>query len=470
MNDFRSISSQIEGEPVCRTVSIHREDNHPAMKMKLPARRYFEFVAIFALGAVTLTLNSRTVNAQAPAAAAPQPLTAEAMKGKTAGEFYKNVKVLKDVPAANLHNAMEYITVALGVGCGYCHVPGKFDSDDRREKNVARSMMAMTMAINANVFDGKRELTCFTCHRGLPKGAPTFVFPGEKAPTEPSAAEIFPPLQVKNITALDPSMSPSKAPATVVSGSPAAAKPADSPMAPLPAVADVFKKYTQALGGDAAIGKVTSIMEKGTVEMLVPPPPARPGTPAVTPAMGNVSAEVDRKLPMKERTTIQFPGRPPTLEGFDGKVSYAGAREEAGGELDLREEFAEFPPGLKFAENHSNVQVDASEKIGDRDAYRVVGTRLDGSAIDRLYFDAQSGLLLRSYTTMQSPIGSFPEETNYADYRDVSGFKVPFTLIVLSPEGNRTYRWSQVDLNVPIEDSQFAKPLPPPPPPRPAAN
>ena len=110
------------------------------------------------------------------------------------------------------------------------------------------------------------------------------------------------------------------------------------------------------------------------------------------------------------------------------------------------------------------------EKIGGRDAYRVVGTRRDGSAIDRLYFDAQTGLLLRSYTTLQSVLGSFPEETNYDDYRAVGGLNVPFTMVFLSPEGNRTYKWSQVDLNVPVEDSRFTKPLPPPPPPRPAGN
>jgi hypothetical protein len=97
-------------------------------------------------------------------------------------------------------------------------------------------------------------------------------------------------------------------------------------------------------------------------------------------------------------------------------------------------EGAEFPPALKVMADHSRVQVDAREKIGELDAYRVVGTRPNGSAIDRLYFDAQTGLLLRTYTTMQSVLGSFPEETNYDDYRVVSGIKVPFTMLVVSPE------------------------------------
>jgi hypothetical protein len=227
----------------------------------------------------------------------------------------------------------------------------------------------------------------------------------------------------------------------------------------------------QALGGMAAIGKVSSMVEKGTVEMMVPAPPVPQGAPPVPPALGTVPAEIDRKIPGKAVVLIQFPGRPQNVEGFDGTISFIGAREETGDELALRKDLAEFPPASKFMDDHSGVQVDAKEKIGDRDAYRVVGTRPNGSAVDRVYFDAQSGLLLREYTTMQSVLGSFPEETNYDDYRVVSGIKVPFTMVVVSPEGNRTYKWTQVDVNTPVEDSRFTKPLPPPPPqPRPAAN
>jgi len=39
------------------------------------------------------------------------------MKGKTAAQFYKKIEVLKDIPATEIHPAMEYITLALGVGC-----------------------------------------------------------------------------------------------------------------------------------------------------------------------------------------------------------------------------------------------------------------------------------------------------------------------------------------------------------------
>ena len=437
------------------------------MKTRLSDCRFYGARVILAMAAICLSWNLPSLNAQAPAPAGPPPLaaTAENMKGKTASQFYKKVEVLKDIPATEIHPAMEYITMALGVGCGYCHTIPKFDVEDKREKHVARSMIAMTMALNADVFDNKREITCYTCHRGQAKGAPTLVFPGEKSPTDKTAAEIFPDLAIKNITALDPSMDPSMAPATVVSG-PAPAKPAAAPAPTLPAAEEVFAKYVQALGGNAAIGKITSVVHKGTVEMLIPAPPTPPGTPPGPSAMGTAPAEFDRKIPGKQLVSIIFPGRPANVVGFDGTIGWLGipARENTGDELALLKELAEFPPAVKFSDDHTKVQVDAIEKIDGHDAYRVVGTRPDGSAIDRIYFDAQSGLLLRSYTTMQSVLGAFPEETNYDDYRDVSGVKIPYTVRLVSPEGNRTYKWAQVDANVPVEDSKFTKPLPPPPP------
>jgi hypothetical protein len=98
-----------------------------------------------------------------------------------------------------------------------------------------------------------------------------------------------------------------------------------------------------------------------------------------------------------------------------------------------------------------------------------VGTRKAGfPVLDRINFDAQTGLLVRTYTTMQSVIGAFPEEIYFEDYRDVSGVKVPFTNRVISAEGNRTLKWSQVDANAPIEDAKFTKPTPPAP--KPAAD
>src|SRR5215472_11130073 len=77
-----------------------------------------------------------------------QPPSPADMQGKTAAQYYKNIQVLKDVPASQLLPGMRYITTALGVRCDYCHVEDNFPADDKRPKQTARQMMTMLFAIN----------------------------------------------------------------------------------------------------------------------------------------------------------------------------------------------------------------------------------------------------------------------------------------------------------------------------------
>jgi len=92
---------------------------------------------------------------------------------KKASEQFKNIQVLKDLPADQLYPTMHFMADSLGVQCVDCHVgvPGQVDGekDDKQMKRTARKMLAMTMEINKANFDGKsgnRTVTCYTCHRG----------------------------------------------------------------------------------------------------------------------------------------------------------------------------------------------------------------------------------------------------------------------------------------------------------------
>ena len=85
---------------------------------------------------------------------------------ETAGQHYKNVKLLKDLPASQFIDTMRYFTTALGVNCEHCHVQGQFDSDEKKQKNTARTMITMVHDMNQNVFHGHQEVRCYTCHRG----------------------------------------------------------------------------------------------------------------------------------------------------------------------------------------------------------------------------------------------------------------------------------------------------------------
>ena len=98
-------------------------------------------------------------------------------ENQPAESVFKNIKILKGVPAGRLVNIMNMgFGRSLGVSCGFCHVPGKWDLDDKQEKNTARIMIAMVGTINRDylakvpVDSGPAAMaSCFTCHRGMPR-------------------------------------------------------------------------------------------------------------------------------------------------------------------------------------------------------------------------------------------------------------------------------------------------------------
>lgn len=85
---------------------------------------------------------------------------------QTAGEHFKNVTVLKEIPASQLIDDMRYFTFSLGVDCEFCHVRGNFSADDKRTKTTARHMIEMTENIDKTAFHGHEVVRCYTCHQG----------------------------------------------------------------------------------------------------------------------------------------------------------------------------------------------------------------------------------------------------------------------------------------------------------------
>src|SRR5439155_20526864 len=98
-------------------------------------------------------------------------------ENQPAESVFKNIKIFKGVPASRLVNIMNMgFGRSLGVSCGFCHVPGKWDLDDKEEKNTARLMLAMVQTINrdyiSKVPTDRRTppvVNWFTCHRGNPR-------------------------------------------------------------------------------------------------------------------------------------------------------------------------------------------------------------------------------------------------------------------------------------------------------------
>jgi hypothetical protein len=94
----------------------------------------------------------------------------------------KNLKVL--AADVNIQQTMGAFRTALGVQCTFCHVQGDFASDDNPKKNIARNMLRIAADINATFPDGKRHVTCYTCHRGEAK--PKMEAPASGAEAKPA--------------------------------------------------------------------------------------------------------------------------------------------------------------------------------------------------------------------------------------------------------------------------------------------
>ncbi len=335
------------------------------------------------------------------------PIFGQSTDVKNAGQAFKNVTELKDIPADQLMPAMQFISASLGVQCDTCHVQGKPEADDKRAKKTAREMIAMTMAINKNSFHGQTQVTCFSCHRG-----------SERPVVIPSVIETDAPAK--------PDVRP--------------AQPAQPPTAD-----SILEKYVAALGGADAIKKVTSRVGKGVI----------------TSSGTNTPIEVFTKAPNK-RITITHAESGDSSTAFDGTIGWMGstgrpAREMAPADAKGSALDSEFYLSLRMKEIFAQIRAGRPDKIGDVAVTTLMGTR-QGLPPVRFFFDANTGLLLRMVRYTENPLGRMPVQIDYADYRDVDGVKTPFRWTLSRPNGRFTIQLTEVKANVPIDDAKFAKP------------
>jgi photosynthetic reaction center cytochrome c subunit len=91
--------------------------------------------------------------------------TKQPEKPKLAGDIFKNVQVLKDLPEDQFWATMSFFADSLGVNCERCHAT-PFEADKKPEKIKARQMLLMVRDLNERYFGGTRKITCNSCHRG----------------------------------------------------------------------------------------------------------------------------------------------------------------------------------------------------------------------------------------------------------------------------------------------------------------
>ena len=89
--------------------------------------------------------------------------------------------------------------------------------------------------------------------------------------------------------------------------------------------------------------------------------------------------------------------------------------------------------------------------------YRRIGAG-PGRLPVRLYFDQNSGLLVRLVRFAETPVGRNPTQIDYADYRDADGVKIPFRWTLSRPNARFTIQIAEAKSNAPVDDGRFAKP------------
>ena len=202
----------------------------------------------------------------AVAADSPRPAPPAAPEVIKAEARYKNIKVFKGYPSDDLFPAMQFISAALGVDCEFCHVDREPERDDKKEKEIARKMITMTLAINKNNFGGRVEVTCMSCHRGTthPISVPAVAVESPEAPAAPK-------------------------------------------LAPLPTAGAVLEKYARAVGGQEALGKLETRTQKGKVTGLGPE---------------DRSVDVVSEAPGKRATIIHNP-KGVSITAYDGSRGWS---------------------------------------------------------------------------------------------------------------------------------------------------
>jgi len=222
-------------------------------------------------------------------------------------------------------------------------------------------------------------------------------------------------------------------------------------------VDDIVEKHLTALGGRAALGKVTSRSMTGNITLSTP----------AGPVSGPI--EIVNERPNKVRTLINLDltalgvGKVVIDQRFNGTTGYAidtlqGNRDITGDQLEVMKN-STFPnPLMNYKDMGIAVELGGKEKVGDRDAYVLILKPKSGPAM-RQYVDAESYLPVRVVMRLTvPPVGEIEQTTDLLDWRDVDGLKVPSQIKTSSNVQTLTIDVTKVEHDKPIDQSLFSKP------------
>ena len=214
-------------------------------------------------------------------------------------------------------------------------------------------------------------------------------------------------------------------------------------------VEQILERYTDAIGGGAAIERVTSYRAQGRFAS------------SVLREQGKFM--IWGKDPRKTLSVIEFPSIGTLKKGFDGENRWvqtpAGTfTDESSQQMAELEQDAEVYRAGKIRSLYQSVTLEGKARLSGREVYIIEGKPPRGPA-EKLFFDTQGGLLLRWDMVRRNPQrGNVFVKVQLDDYREVDGVKVPFKVRFAFESFELKLNVDVLEHNVPLDDSLFAKP------------
>jgi outer membrane lipoprotein-sorting protein len=214
---------------------------------------------------------------------------------------------------------------------------------------------------------------------------------------------------------------------------------------------EVLDRYIEATGGKEAYEKVKSRVVSGKMSI---------------PAQG-VSGDIQifQKAPNFTYMTISIPQLGGKIErGFDGEVGWeknpmTGTRIVEGEEKQQLIRESTINSEINWRDNYTKVENLGTEQVDGKKTYKVKMTSKNGNEETR-YYDADSGLLLKSEMTVKNAQGEFPIVATPSDWREVDGIKMPFksTQSLTSVGLEQILQLEKIENNTDIPDDKFELP------------
>lgn len=226
---------------------------------------------------------------------------------------------------------------------------------------------------------------------------------------------------------------------------PAARSAAD---APLPSATALLTKNDQAVGGADAWNRTTSRKMKGVYQ--------------TEDNSMFLAIEILQKAPNKSLSKITLPNGVTVRDVCDGKnawveTSMGGYQSYSGAALAAKLRTAEFQDRARLEKAASTGKVIGMEQVGAHRTY-VLEYSAEKNLSSRVYFDADSGLIVRTVDVFNSPDGPYTLRLDLDDYREVDGLKFPFRIKRTEKGAVLNIRLTQVTVNPPLDDTLFLKP------------